>query len=48
MSTTLGVSCLAYAPYCVLNYVNPIISIIYGFTGFSMEKLKPEESVLEV
>lgn len=48
MSTTLGVSCLAYAPYCVLNYVNPIISIIYGFTGFSMEKLNPEEAVLEV
>lgn len=48
MSTTLGVSCLAYAPYCVLNYVNPIISIIYGFTGFSMEKLNPEEAVLDV
>ena len=48
MSTTLGVSCLAYAPYCVLNYVNPIISIIYGFTGFSMEKLNSEEAVLDV
>lgn len=48
MSTTLGVSCLAYAPYCVLNYVNPIISIIYGFTGFSMEKLSSEEAVLDV
>lgn len=42
MSTTLGVSPLAYAPYCVLNYVNPIISIIYGFTGFTMEKLETE------
>lgn len=46
MSTTLGVSCFAYAPYCVLNYVNPIVSLIYGFTGFSMEKLNPEETVL--
>ena len=42
MSTTLGVSPLAYAPYCVLNYINPIVSIIYGFTGFSMEKLEAD------
>jgi len=47
MSTTLGVSPLAYAPYCVLNYVNPIISIIYGFTGFTMEKLQPVENTSE-
>ncbi len=47
MSTTLGVSCLAYAPYCVLNYVNPIISIIYGFTGFSMEKIQPVDVTVE-
>lgn len=42
MSTTLGVSPFAYAPYCVLNYINPIVSIIYGFTGFTMEKLQSD------
>ena len=34
---------IEYAPYAVLNYVNPIVSIIYGFTGFTMEKMTDEE-----
>ena len=32
-----------YAKYAVLNYINPIVSIIYGFTGFTMEKMTDEE-----
>ncbi|GAA0690259.1 Na+/H+ antiporter NhaC [Marinobacterium maritimum] len=40
---TLGVSALEYAPYAVLNFVVPIISIIYAITGFSIVKLKPGE-----
>lgn len=43
MATTLGVSTFAYAPYCFLNIINPIISAIYGFTGFSMQKMTDEE-----
>ena len=43
MSSTLGVSCFLYAPFCFLNYINPIISIVYGYTGFSMEKLEESE-----
>ncbi|MBK5253058.1 MAG: Na+/H+ antiporter NhaC [Peptostreptococcaceae bacterium] len=43
MSGFLGVPTLAYLPYAVLNYVNPIVSIIYGFTGFTMEKMTDEE-----
>lgn len=47
MATTLGVATLAYAPYAFLCYLNPIISIIYGYTGFSMEKLdKAKEDVM--
>lgn len=45
MSTTLGVSCFLYAPFCFLNYINPIISIVYGYTGFSMEKLEEPEKL---
>lgn len=41
MSTTLGVATLAYLPYCFLNLVNPLISIFYGYTGITMEKIKP-------
>jgi NhaC family Na+:H+ antiporter len=43
MGATLGISPFLYLPYAFLNILNPIISIIYGYTGFSMEKLKSEE-----
>jgi NhaC family Na+:H+ antiporter len=43
MATTLGVATFAYAPYAFFNLINPVISAIYGFTGFSIEKLPPSE-----
>lgn len=43
MSSSLGVATVAYMPYCVLNYVNPLVSIFYGFTGITMEKMSDEE-----
>ncbi|MCR4708806.1 MAG: Na+/H+ antiporter NhaC [Clostridiales bacterium] len=43
MTGFLGQPTTAYAKYAVLNYVNPIISVIYGFTGFTMEKMTDEE-----
>lgn len=42
MIATLGVAPWIYVPYCFLNIINPIISIIYGFTGFSMVKIEKE------
>ncbi|MDD3148248.1 MAG: Na+/H+ antiporter NhaC, partial [Candidatus Riflebacteria bacterium] len=42
MATALGVHPFAYLPYAFLNLINPIVSIVYGYTGFSMEKLTPE------
>ena len=32
-----------YAPYAILNWLNPIISIFYGFTGITMEEMTEEE-----
>ncbi len=43
MTGFLGVPTTQYAPYAVLNYINPIVSIIYGFTGFTMEMMSDEE-----
>lgn len=43
MSGTLGVATVAYAPYCFLNILNPLISIFYGFTGITMAKLEVEQ-----
>jgi NhaC family Na+:H+ antiporter len=43
MAQTLGVATFAYAPFCFFNLVNPLVSAAYGFTGFTIEKLPPEE-----
>ncbi len=42
-SSTLGVATVAYLPYCFLNLINPFVSIFYGFTGITMEKMTEEE-----
>ncbi len=38
MIGTLGLTAWTYVPYCFLNIINPIVSIIYGFTGITMMK----------
>lgn len=38
MSATLMVSTGAYLPYAVLNYVNPLLSILFGFLGITIAK----------
>jgi len=43
MAQTLGVATFAYAPFCFFNLLNPLVSAAYGFTGFTIEKLPPEE-----
>ncbi len=43
MTGFLGQPTIAYAPYAFVNYLCPIISIIYGFTGFTIEKMTDEE-----
>lgn len=39
MAATLGVPTLYYLPFAFFNYMNPIISAIYGFTGFTIVPL---------
>jgi Na+:H+ antiporter, NhaC family len=43
MAAALGVPTLAYLPYCFFNLVSPIISGIYGYTGFSIAPADPPE-----
>jgi NhaC family Na+:H+ antiporter len=40
MWATLGVYPLAYLPYAFLNLLTPIVSVFYGFTGITMEKVE--------
>lgn len=43
MFGALGVHPFVFLPFAFLNIINPIISIIYGYTGFTMEKLSQEK-----
>jgi Na+:H+ antiporter, NhaC family len=45
MAGTLGVATLAYLPFAFLNLINPIVSIIYGFTGFTIKRIDDEAVV---
>jgi NhaC family Na+:H+ antiporter len=38
MGAVLGVATLKYLPYCFFNYVSPALSVLYGFTGFKVER----------
>ncbi|WP_071394426.1 Na+/H+ antiporter NhaC [Bacillus tuaregi] len=43
---TLGVHAFEYAPYAILNWITPVISIIFAITGFTIAKIattKPGE-----
>ncbi len=44
MIAVLGLAPWVYVPYCVLNWLNPIVSTIYGYTGFSIVKLEESEA----
>ncbi|MGL5650612.1 MAG: Na+/H+ antiporter NhaC [Paraclostridium sp.] len=42
-SQTLGVSAFEFIPYCFLNWITPLITFIYGVTGFTMKTYTEEE-----
>ena len=45
MHATLGVNPLLYLPYAFLNLLNPLVSLFYGYTGITMEKVKESDKV---
>ena len=45
MWATLGVYPFLYLPFAFFNWICPIISMIYGFTGFSMERLDDKKDL---
>jgi NhaC family Na+:H+ antiporter len=40
MAAVLGVPTLSYLPYAVFNYASPGLSVLYGVTGFKVEKVR--------
>ena len=43
MAATLGVATMAYLPFAFFNLINPVVSIIYGFTGFTIVRADEAE-----
>lgn len=43
MTAALGVSTFVYFPYCFFNFLNPLLGLIYGFTGINVQRLEPEK-----
>jgi NhaC family Na+:H+ antiporter len=41
MGAVLGVATLRYAPYAVFCWASPLLSVIYGFTGFRIVRTAP-------
>ena len=39
MAQTLGVATFAYAPFAFFNIINPLVAAVYGFTGFTIERI---------
>jgi len=44
MSAVLGVATMAYAPWAVLNWLCPLVSLFYGATGISITRIPEEEA----
>jgi NhaC family Na+:H+ antiporter len=47
MGATLGVSTLLYAPYAVFCWASPLLSVLYGYTGFRIERIEPSDTAKE-
>jgi NhaC family Na+:H+ antiporter len=47
MGATLGVSTLLYAPFAIFCWASPLLSVLYGYTGFRIEKTEPLDAAKE-
>jgi NhaC family Na+:H+ antiporter len=44
MGAVLGVPTLLYLPFCFFNIASPLLSVLYGFTGFKIERTAPQDT----
>jgi len=44
MAGVLGIATAAYLPYCFFNLLSPVVSLLYGFTGFHIERVPPTDA----
>lgn len=46
-AATLGVATIAYAPFAFFCWLSPIITVLYGYMGWTITKIDPEKVVDE-
>ncbi|PCI52007.1 MAG: Na+/H+ antiporter NhaC [Alphaproteobacteria bacterium] len=46
MAGTLGIATFAYMPYCFFNILSPMVSVLYGYLNFKIEKTDSTEAVI--
>ena len=39
MAGALGVATFAYLPFAFFNLINPLVSVLYGYTGFTIQRM---------
>jgi len=44
MGAVLGVPTLLYLPFCFFNILSPLLSVLYGFTGFKLVRLEDTDN----
>jgi NhaC family Na+:H+ antiporter len=44
MATTLGVATYLYLPFAFLNIITPLVSLVYAYTGFTIEYVNKTEN----
>ncbi len=44
--TTLGVQTMDYAPYALLNYINPLLAMVFAYFGIAIFKTKKAEKTI--
>jgi Na+:H+ antiporter, NhaC family len=47
MTGVLGVPTIEYLPYAFFNIVNPLIAVVFGFTGIRVERIQPPAGTTE-
>jgi NhaC family Na+:H+ antiporter len=45
MGAVLGVPTLSYLPFAIFNIASPLLSVVYGYTGFKIVKTAPAQKI---
>jgi Na+:H+ antiporter, NhaC family len=44
MAGVLGVQTASYLPYCFFNLLSPILDVVYGYLGFKVPTVPPDDA----